>query len=239
VTPDGTTRPATLVLFDIDGTLVLTGRAGVRAFGRAFEELFASAPSLEDLSVAGRTDPWVLASLAEASGVPADAPALSRFHDVYVRHLAIEIEKPGPRKGMMPGVGPLLDALSARDDVHLALLTGNYERAARIKLEYFGLWRYFRGGAFGDAALERNELLPRALAAVARLGGPAPGPEDTVVVGDTPLDVACARASGARSIAVATGSYDESSLGEAGADVVLRDLSDIPAVLRALRLKNC
>ena len=226
------------MLFDIDGTLVLTGRAGARAFALAFEDLFTTSPALDNLSMAGRTDPWVLAALAEANGISAEAPELARFHDLYVSHLEVEIEKPGPRKGLMPGVRPLLDALSVRDDVHLALLTGNFERAARIKLEYFDLWRYFRGGAFGDAAFERNPLLPKALDAVARFGGPAPGPQDAVVIGDTPLDVACARASGARSIAVATGGYDESSLGQAGADVVLTDLSDIPAVLQALRLVN-
>ncbi len=228
-----------VVLFDIDGTLLLTGRAGARAFLRAFGELFAIPEPLEDFSMAGRTDPWVLAELAVTNGVPADAPELSRFHDLYLSYLEIEIEKPGPRKGLMPGVRPLLEALAVRDDVHVALLTGNYERAAQLKLEYFDVWRYFRGGAFGDAALDRNTLVPRALASVAAVGGPAIDPDDAVVIGDTPLDIACARAAGARAFAVATGSYDVASLGAAGPDVVLADLSDIEAVLRALQLENC
>lgn len=205
---------------------------------RAFEELFAIPEPLDNFSMAGRTDPWVLATLASANGVPPDAPELSRFHDVYLKHLETEIEKPGPSKGLMPGVRPLLDTLVERGDVHLALLTGNYERAARVKLEYFDLWRYFRGGAFGDAALDRNGLVPKALASVSALGGPSIEPPDAIVVGDTPLDVACARTVGARSVAVATGGYDVSSLGEAGADIVLADLSDIAAVLRALRIEN-
>jgi phosphoglycolate phosphatase len=229
---------ARVVLFDIDGTLLLTGRAGARAFLQAFGELCGIPRPLETFSMAGRTDPWVLAELAAANGVPADAPELSRFHDVYLNYLDIEIEKPGPRKGLMPGVRPLLDELAARDDVHLALLTGNYERAAQVKLEYFDVWRYFRGGAFGDAALDRNVLVPKALASVAAMGGPAISPDDAVVIGDTPLDVACARAAGARSFAVATGSYDMASLDAAGADVVLADLSDIEAVLRALRIAD-
>src|SRR5258706_14628710 len=187
----------------------------------------------------GRTDPWVLAELAVANGVPADAPELSRFHDLYLSYLEIEIEKPGPRKGLMPGVRPLLEALAVRDDVHVALLTGNYERAAQLKLEYFDVWRYFRGGAFGDAALDRNTLVPRALASVAAVGGPAIDPDDAVVIGDTPLDIPCGRAAGARAFAVATGSYDVASLGAAGPDVVLADLSDIEAVLRALQLEDC
>ena len=93
----------------------------------------------------------------------------------------------------MPGVRELLDALSRRDDVYLALLTGNYEEAARLKLEYFDLWRYFSCGAFGDDAPDRNGLLPKALARVAACGGPAASARRaSVVIGDTPLDVACA-----------------------------------------------
>jgi phosphoglycolate phosphatase-like HAD superfamily hydrolase len=133
----------------------------------------------------------------------------------------------------MPGVRPLLDALAARRDAFLALLTGNFEHGARVKLEYFDLWHYFRCGAFGDAALERNGLLPTALARVEACGGPSPRPSDVVVVGDTPLDVAVARAGGARSVAVATGSYDVLTLSASGADVVLEDFSDLRAALEA------
>ena len=100
----------------------------------------------------------------------------------------------------MPGVRPLLDALAARDDVYLALLTGNYEDAARAKLEYFDLWRYFPCGAFGDDAPDRNGLLPKALATIRACGGPVKSRRlDVVVIGDTPLDVECAAA--ARAIA--------------------------------------
>src|SRR5438552_19082305 len=111
----------------------------------------------------------------------------------------MELEKPGARKGVLPGVRELLDVLADRDDVYLALLTGNYEEAARLKLEYFDLWRYFPCGAFGDDAPDRNGLLPRAIARVRECGGPEVAPEDVVVIGDTPLDVACAAAGGARS----------------------------------------
>src|SRR5204862_8022273 len=130
------------------------------------------------------------------------------FPDVYARHLARELQQPGPRKGLMPGVRALLDAMSPLDSAYMALLTGNYEAGAKLKLEYFDLWRYFRCGAFGDAAPDRNGLVPRALAAVRACGGPAASASNAVVVGDTPLDVACAAASGARSIAVAPGGYD-------------------------------
>ena len=134
----------------------------------------------------------------------------------------------------MPGVRPLLDVLADRPDIYLALLTGNYEDAARVKLEHFDLWRFFPCGAFGDDAPHRNGLLPKALARIRACGGPVVPASDVVVIGDTPLDVACAAASGARSIAVATGGYDVASLRAAGADVVFEDLSDIDAVLEAL-----
>src|SRR5262249_24604783 len=119
---------------------------------------------------------------------------------------------------------------------HLALLTGNFEHAARMKLEYFDLWRYFRGGAFGDDAVDRNPLLPRAVAHVERCGGPSVPGSETIVVGDTPLDAACARAPGARSIAVATGHHRADELRASGADVVFENLADTDAVLSALAL---
>jgi phosphoglycolate phosphatase len=224
----------TLILFDIDGTLVLTGGAGGRAMALAFEELFAVPDAFRSIPMPGRTDAWILSDAAAAHRIPPDSPDLPRFHDVYLRYLATELERPGARKGELPGVRRLLDDLSARDDVFLALLTGNYEAAARVKLEYFDLWRYFRGGAFGDEAPDRNRLLPKAIARVAASGGPMVESREAVVIGDTPLDVACATLAGARSIAVATGSHGVEDLRAAGADVVFEDLSDTRRVLQAI-----
>lgn len=222
-----------VILFDIDGTLVLTGGAGVRAMQRAFEDLFAVPDAFRDIPMPGRTDSWILSDAAATHGVAAEQ--LTRFRDVYLRHLTVEIGKPGPRKGVMPGVRPLLDALAPRDDVFLALLTGNYEEAARVKLQYFGLWDYFKCGAFGDEAPDRNRLLPQALARVRECGVEA-RPSDAVVVGDTPLDVACAAAGGAKCVAVATGNHSADELIAAGADVVLQDLSDTREALRVLQI---
>src|SRR4029079_12804569 len=120
------------------------------------------------------------------------APELARFPHTYARYLADELAKPGPRKYLMPGVRELLDALAPRDDAYLALLTGNYEAGARLKLDHFDLWRYFRCGAFGDAAAQRHGLASKAVARVAANGGPVFSASDVVVIGDTPLDVACA-----------------------------------------------
>jgi phosphoglycolate phosphatase len=226
-----------ILLFDIDGTLVLTGGAGLRAMTRALEEVFGVRGGMDDVPMAGRTDAWILSQVAAKHGFSCDADALERFRDTYVTYLAREVHLPGPRKGMMPGVRPLLDTLALRDDAYLALLTGNFERGARIKLEYFDLWRYFACGAFGDDALERNGLLRKALGAVRACGGPVAQPSDVVVIGDTPLDVAVAAAGGVRSIAVATGSHDVRSLRESGADVVLPDLSDVEVVLDGMGLR--
>jgi phosphoglycolate phosphatase-like HAD superfamily hydrolase len=201
----------------------------------AFEEVFAVANAFQGMPMAGRTDAWILNDATAAHGISQDSPDLARFREAYLRHLAIELEKPGvARKGLMPGVRELLDALAPRDDVYLALLTGNYEAGARLKLEYFDLWRYFPCGAFGDEAPHRNVLVPKALTRVATCGGPSFAAADTVVIGDTPLDVGCAAFAGARSLAVATGSHSVDELHAAGADVVLKDLADTDEVLRVI-----
>ena len=225
----------TLILFDIDGTLVLTGGAGGRAMTLAFDEVFAVPNAFQGMPMAGRTDAWILNDAAAAHGIPQDSQDLARFRDAYLRHLAIELEKPGvARKGLMPGVRELLDALAPREDVYLALLTGNYEAGARIKLEYFDLWRYFPCGAFGDDAPHRNVLVPKALTRVEACGGLAFAAANAVVIGDTPLDVECAASAGARSLAVATGSHSVDELRAAGADAVLQDLADTDEVLRVI-----
>jgi phosphoglycolate phosphatase len=200
----------------------------------AFEELFSIANAFHDIPMAGRTDAWILSDAAAVHGIPADSPDLARFPGVYLRHLAREILVRGPRYGIMPGVRALLDALTDRRDAYVALLTGNYETGAQLKLEHFDLWRYFRCGAFGDGAADRNGLVPKALARVAACEGPAFAPSDAVVIGDTPLDVACAKAGGARSIAVATGNHTVDQLRAAGADVVFEDFSDREAVVGAI-----
>ena len=220
------------MLFDIDGTLVLTGGAGGRAMTRAFEDLYGVANGFEGVPFNGRTDAWILAHAAAAHGI--DDQALSRFKPLYLDYLAEELQRPGPRKGVMPGVSALLDALAARGHMFRALLTGNFEEGARLKLEYFDLWRYFECGAFGDTTRERNSLLPQALAQVIGCGGPQAAPSDVVIIGDTPLDVGVAISGGVRSIAVATGGHTTDELRASGADVVFEDLSDLDAVLAAL-----
>lgn len=215
---------------------MLSGGAGVRALTQAFEELFGISDGFGGVPAAGRTDTWIIAEAARRHGVAVDASTLARLRDSYLNRLTVEIELPGPRKGILPGVRPLLDALHVRSDAWLGLLTGNFEGGARIKLEHFDLWRYFRSGAYGDDATIRNELFAAALTRVREAGGPEFDPKDVVVIGDTPLDIEVARAGGGRSIGVATGSYDVHALRDSGADVVLSNLENLPAVMAALGL---
>lgn len=224
-----------LILFDIDGTLVLTGGAGVRAMNRALEEVFGPTPGLDGIPVAGRTDWAILSDAVQRHEQALDTRLLDDLRDRYVRHLAAEIDRPGTgRKAVMPGIREILDALEPRADVLVGLLTGNFEAGARVKLGYFDLWRYFRCGAFGDDAADRNALVPVAVQRAEACGLPTLSPRDVIVVGDTPADVACARAGDAVAVAVATGSSSMDELRATGADHVFDDLSDTRAFMRLL-----
>ena len=183
-----------LLLFDIDGTLLLSGGAGKRALNRTFAELFGVADAFTDIPVAGRTDLLILGDALERGGVAAGAEARARFLTRYCEHFEREILHPGPRKGLMPGVRPLLDRLRRTPGVACALVTGNIARAARIKLEHFGLHRYFVCGAYGDDAPRREDLVPIAVERARRAGIDVDSPREAVVIGDTPLDVRCAPA---------------------------------------------
>jgi phosphoglycolate phosphatase-like HAD superfamily hydrolase len=227
----------TLVLFDIDGTLVLTGGAGVRAMDRTFARLYGTAGALDGIALAGRTDRVIvqeaLARLAPATTL--DESWLTRFRQVYCDFLVEEMAN-GARAGgrVLPGIASLLEALGRRADIAVALLTGNFAQAARIKLEHFNLWDHFPWGAFGDDHVDRNALMHVALAtARARLETDVAA-DRVFVIGDTPHDVACARAGAARAIAVATGFSTIDELRDTGADVVFEDLSDTTEVLRVL-----
>lgn len=223
-----------LLLFDIDGTLLLSGGAGIRAMTRAFETLFGTPDAFAASDTAGRTDTFILSHALRHRGLADDAETHARFRDTYVALLREEIARPAQsRYGLMPGVQALLEAVRDREPFHLALLTGNFEPAAYIKLHHFGIGDYFAWGAFGEESREREEVARiAARRAAERL--PAGVRERTIVIGDTPHDVACARAIGARMLAVATGTYSPDDLAAAGADIVVPDLSDTDGVLAAL-----
>ena len=211
---------------------MLTGGAGGRAMARAFEDLYGIRDAFIGVPFNGRTDAWILSQAAARHGVT--STHLPMFKPLYLEYLAHELQQPGPRKGVMPGVRDLLDTLSARSDVFLALLTGNFAEGARLKLEHFDLWRYFECGAFGDTVHERNDLLSDALAKVQACSGVRAEAAHSIVIGDTPLDVGVALAGGARSIGVATGSHTTDQLRTSGATIVFEDLSDLESVLAVL-----
>jgi phosphoglycolate phosphatase len=224
-----------LVLFDIDGTLVLTGGAGKRGMTRAFEALFGISDAFAAVPLAGRTDTSILADALEEHGIPVSSRDVAAFRSRYLECLREEVAQPTAGKQVLPGILPLLDALERSSRSFLGLLTGNYTEAAEVKLAHFDLWHYFRCGAFGEDARDRNHLVPIALDHARACGLPAPVAADRVVViGDTPRDVACAHAHGARIVAVATGEYSAGALRDAGADVVFEDFSETPAVLVAI-----
>jgi len=224
-----------LLLFDIDGTLVLTGRAGARAMSATFESLFGVPDAFAGVPMGGRTDSSLLSEAFDRWNLDDTPDHHERFRTAYLPALATEIAAPGTgTKAVMPGVRALLDVLRPQASVHLALLTGNYHGAAAIKLGHFGLWDYFAFGAFADDGPDRNQLVPVAQARALSCGVPGEACARVVVIGDTPHDIACAAAGGARSVAVATGGHSRAELTDAGADVVLDDLSDTEAVVRLL-----
>jgi phosphoglycolate phosphatase len=197
--------------------------------------VFGVARAFSTVAMAGRTDPLIIRDACTLHRVANAESHQTKLIELYVAYLAEELPKHAPGRRILPGVVPLLDALQADPEAILALLTGNLQTGARLKLESFGLWEYFATGAFGDDALDRNGLVPVAAARVKALGYPAISRDRILVIGDTRHDVACARSGGARSMAVATGSCSVDELAAAGADAVLPDLADTPRVLELIR----
>lgn len=224
-----------MILFDVDGTLLLSGRAGLRAMTRAFQDAFGISDAFKGESFGGRTDSYLVSKALKAAGLPDVDDNHDRFRETYLPLLAEEIQHPGQgHKGLMPGARELLEALQDYEHVHLALLTGNYREAAAIKLQHFEIWDFFEWGAFSDDHHDRNQLVPVAKTRAATYDIPADAIERVIVIGDTPHDIECARVAGATSIAVATGGFTIEQLKEAGADEVLPDLADTERVIRLL-----
>lgn len=223
----------TLLLFDIDGTLLQTGGAGRRALIGAFADELARGDVVEQVDLRGMTDLALFhAAIAAAGGTPSPA-LLARLTERYLVRLEGELARTGGEL-VLPGVREVLAAAAGRPDLSLGLGTGNLERGAQLKLARAGLTGIFTFGGFGDDAAERAALLRAGVDRGARrLGGTAADCR-VVVIGDTPRDVSAARAIGARSVAVATGGFTLAALAAAGADVTLTTLAEpdaIPTIL--------
>lgn len=225
-----------LVLFDIDGTLVSTHGAGSRAVRRALLEVYGETGPIDSYDFHGRTDPQIVRELLRLAGLDDDAidNRLEGLWDIYLEGLEHELGKPHANTHPLPGVVPLLDALHQTRDDLVALLTGNIEPGARLKLSAVGLWDRFDFGAYGSDH-ERRDRLPAVAQRRARerTGLEFHGP-DIVIIGDTPFDVTCGQALGVWTVAVATGRHTPEELEEAGADAVFEDLSDTDAVVEAI-----
>jgi phosphoglycolate phosphatase-like HAD superfamily hydrolase len=222
---------ARLFLFDIDGTLLASGGAGIRALEAATLDVFGT-KALDGVEIAGRTDSSIARQLFARHGQEATPENTARFFDGYLSHLAAFL--PQVQGSLLPGVIALLDALKARTDCVLALLTGNLERGAHLKLTHYGVWHYFEFGAYADDHHDRNELGPVAQSRAKERLGLEFSPEDIFVLGDTPHDVSCARAIGAKAVAIATGRHTRRQLAECEPDFLFDDLSDVDSVLRSL-----
>jgi phosphoglycolate phosphatase-like HAD superfamily hydrolase len=225
-----------LVLFDIDGTILLTDGAGKRAIHRALREVFGSTGP-DNHSFGGKTDPQIVRELMRIDGhedphIDDNMPRLLRK---YVDYLEEELEASAAKVETMPGIHELLDALDRRDDVVVGLLTGNLVAGAKAKLGSVGIdFGRFKVGAYGSDHEARGEL-PAVAQRRARdeLGVDVTG-SDVVVIGDTPADIHCGQSIGARAIAVATGFYTVEALREHHPAAVFEDLSDTAAVIDAI-----
>ena len=213
-----------LVLFDIDGTLIDPGESGRRAATIVFYEMFSIEDAFSRIAMAGKTDLQIIKEALSSHGLSSGEEQLLSILSRYTVKLKIEMKN--HKKPVLPGVINLLNVLKEVDDYYIGLLTGNIEQGARIKLCAYGLDKYFSSGAFGDDNEDRNKLLPVAVERFREMENIDFHYSDCIVVGDTPMDVRCSKPFGATSIAVSTGVYSSQALFQAGADYVLRDLSD-------------
>jgi phosphoglycolate phosphatase-like HAD superfamily hydrolase len=220
-----------VLFFDIDGTLINTKGSGLESLRKAFVEIF-DRPAPEQISACGRTDRGIARDLFTAHSIADSLDNWAKFRDAYLRHLAEQLPL---RDGcVLPGVANLLQCLSAREDIALGLLTGNVQQGARIKLQFFGLYDHFSFGGYGEHHVERGGVASEALAAARRSLDGGVCLQRVWVIGDTPLDVLCARHIGVRAVAVATGTYAKKDLIDASPDLLLDDLVEASPLLAAL-----
>lgn len=224
-----------LVLFDVDGTLLTVSGAGRRALDQALRDVYGTAGPIDAYDFRGGTDPQIVRDLLRLASVGDEAIDAGEAA-LYRRYEALLEAEVGDGRGVSvyPGVRELVGALVARADAVVGLLTGNIEAGARIKLRPTGLWPYFRLGAYGSDDADRTRLPGVAAGRAEALLGRAFGGPDTVIIGDTPRDIGCARAFGARAIAVATGWHTAEDLAAHRPDRVFVDFSDQELALAAI-----
>jgi phosphoglycolate phosphatase len=219
-----------LLLWDIDGTLISTGAAGHRAIGLATAQRFGG--GLDGVEIAGRTDTGIAHQILAKYGEPVTEESVSALLDLYLELLALEL--PRSKGQVLPGVLPLLQRLAQQPGTSLGLLTGNLKRGAQLKLEHYRLWQFFAFGAFANDHHDRNQLGAFALTRAEKGTGIKFESARVDVIGDTGHDIACGKAFGARTIAIATGSWPRKKLSEYAPDFLFDDLSAVDDVIAAL-----
>ena len=221
-----------LLLWDIDSTLINSGHAGMISLRGVIAARYGGDDDLHDIEVAGRTDAHIARSILAKYGVEPTSENVTAFLDDYLRGLAELLPQTNGR--VLPGVVEILERMHAREDRILGLLTGNLRRGAELKLRRYGLWDYFEFGAFADDHHDRNQLGPFARTRACERHDFDFPPDAIDVIGDTPHDIACGKAFGARTIAVATGSATYEQLAAHEPDFVFGDLSDVDEVVARL-----
>lgn len=223
----------TLVLWDIDGTLIASLGAGFRAMERACEQQFGVKCDLGKISWAGRTDTWITSEVLRCINLPVTPENVQAYLDAYLTLLPIELAN-GQQGEVLPGVLEILETLHQHEGVAQGLLTGNQERGAQFKLTHYQLWDYFQFGAYADDSPLRNDLGPHAQRRARELHGVNFAPERTFIIGDTPHDIECGKVIGAQTIAVATGDYTLAELKAHTPTATFADFSDTSAFLKAV-----
>jgi phosphoglycolate phosphatase len=220
-----------ICLFDIDGTLLNSGGAGKAAIESALSEDFG-VTQIKRVSYSGRTDPAIGRDLLQFHDVDATPTNWQQLVRGYLARLPQALAK--HTGAILPGIQDLVDTLLRMDDVALGLLTGNIRQGAMVKLSHYDLWRHFDFGGFGDKHFDRDDVAREALQTVRERFDGTVAPDRIFVIGDTPLDVRCARAIGARAVAVATGRHSVQELAESSPDLLLENLSNAEPLLRLL-----
>ena len=220
----------TLLLWDIDGTLILSAGAGERALVVALREVFGIEGSLEGIEMAGRTDRWIVRSIFKKFHLPVTPEQVNRYLEVYLAALPAELAR--KRGTVLPGIPEILAATHRRGEIANGLLTGNLRRGAELKLDHYGLWAHFEFGAFADDAELRDELGPHAVRRACAHHRVEFATHRVWVIGDTPHDIACGKAIGAHTVGVATGRYSVAELQACGATAALADLHDTEAFMQ-------
>jgi phosphoglycolate phosphatase-like HAD superfamily hydrolase len=222
----------TLLLWDIDGTLLASAGAGLRALVVALSREYGIEGHLDDIDWSGRTDRFITRQIFAKYGLPPNDESFQRYLDAYVAALPEEMARAGSR--VLPGIPELLERAAGDDTVAQGLLTGNIRRGAEAKLGYHGLWDYFPFGAFANDSETRNDLGPHALRRATESTGVSFAPDRVWIIGDTPHDIACGKVIGARTLALATGHHPIEELAAHQPTAMLASLADVDHAWRLL-----